>query len=292
MTISRNTRLAAGATVVVALAAAGAAVAAGTLKGGGHVATAGSQATLVSSGSGTAAAPQTWHRFGGRDGFRGGPLHGGDDLAAAASYLGITQDDLVTQLGSGKTLRQIANATNGKSAAGLIDALVAQEKTELAQAVSDGRLTQTQADEVEQSLKQRVTDRVDHTRPVHGPGGPGFGGHGRSRGDDLAAAATYLGLTQDALLADLEGGKTLAQVADATSGKSKAGLVAALVAHEKAELAQAVQNGRLTQAQADQAAQALEQRVTSIVDGTFPPHRDGPPTAPPSGGAPVQPQHI
>ena len=76
----------------------------------------------------------------------GGP-GGGDDLAAAATYLGLSQSDLQTALQSGKTLAQVANATSGKSAAGLIDALVAAEKTELAAAVTAGTLTQAQADQ-------------------------------------------------------------------------------------------------------------------------------------------------
>ena len=52
-------------------------------------------------------------------------------------------------------------------------------------------------------------------------------------------------------MTELQSGKTLGEVADATSGKSKAGLVAALVADEKSHLAQAVKDGRLTQSQAD-----------------------------------------
>jgi len=292
MTTSRNTRLAAAGIVVVALAAAGGAVAAVKLRGGGHDSAAASHATLVSSS--TASTARDWHRFGGRGGFPGGPMRGGDDLAAAASYLGISQSELVTQLQSGKTLAQIANATAGKSAGGLVDALVAQEQTELAQAVKDGHLTQAQADQIQQNLKQRVTDRVNGTGfagpgPGHGPWG--FGHHG-GPGDDLAAAATYLGLSQSDLLTQLGSGKTLGQIADATSGKSKAGLIQALVAQEQAELAQAVKDGRLTQAQADQISPTIESRVTDRVNGTFPARPFGPPPAAPQSGSSIQPQHI
>jgi hypothetical protein len=64
----------------------------------------------------------------GGPGFRHGP--GGVDLSAAASYLGLSVSDLVTQLQSGKTLAQIANA-NGKSPDGLIQALVAADTTRI-----------------------------------------------------------------------------------------------------------------------------------------------------------------
>ena len=98
------------------------------------------------------------------------PGHG-DGLAAAATYLGITQSALLTQLQSGKTLAQIADATSGKSTAGLVAALVAAEKTELAAAVKAGDLTQAQADQIATGLQARVTAMVNGQSPAHdGPG--------------------------------------------------------------------------------------------------------------------------
>src|SRR4051812_5088947 len=79
-------------------------------------------------------------------------LHGGlgpgAGLDAAASYLGVPASDLVTALRSGKTLADVASSTSGKSPSGLIAALVAAEKSHLAAAVKDGRLTQAQADTI------------------------------------------------------------------------------------------------------------------------------------------------
>jgi F0F1-type ATP synthase delta subunit len=204
-------------------------------------------------------------------------MHGpGDDLAAAATYLGTTTDNLLTQLRSGKTLAQVADATSGKSASGLVAALVAHEQTEIAAAVTAGMLTQAQADQITANLTERFTDLVNGTHPDHGfgPGRP----HGP--GDDLAAAATYLGTTTDNLVTQLQSGKTLAQVANATNGKSASGLVAALVAHEQTEIAAAVTAGKLTQAQADQITADLTQRFTDLVNGVRP---AGPPFAGPRG---------
>src|ERR1700722_5112471 len=53
------------------------------------------------------------------------------DLVPAASYLGLTVAQLQRDLGSGKSLAQVADATSGKSAAGLIAALVAERKQKL-----------------------------------------------------------------------------------------------------------------------------------------------------------------
>jgi uncharacterized protein YkwD len=228
-------------------------------------------------GGGTAIAAKSHSQTGGSAVHVGTLAHHGghgDDLDAAATYLGTTTSDLLTQLQAGKTLAQIA----GSKTTGLVAALVAHEKQEIADAVKAGRLTQAQADQIAPMLTQRVTDLVNGVRPAGGPGrGPGFG-HGPGHGDDLDAAATYLGTTTSDLLTQLQAGKTLAAIA----GTKASGLVAALVAHEKTELAAAVTAGRLTQAQADQVVPTLTQHFTDLVNGTFrehggPPHDFGPP---------------
>jgi hypothetical protein len=180
----------------------------------------------------------------------GGPAGMHDDLSVAATYLGLTESELQTKLRSGTTLAQVASATDGKSADGLIDALVAAAQKNIAADVSNGRLTQSQADQILSSLKQHITARVNSTGPPggqHGRGGP----HG-----GLDAAATYLGLSEPDLMTQLQSGKTLGEIADATPGKSKAGLIAALVADEKSH---------------------LEARVTDLVNGGLPARPDDPP---------------
>ncbi len=205
-----------------------------------------------------------------------GGMH--DDLSVAATYLDLTESELQTKLRSGKTMAQVANATDGKSADGLIDALVDAAKKHIAADVSRGRVTQSQADGILSGLKQHITARVNSMGPPgrpHGRGGP----HG-----GLDAAATYLGLSESALRTQLKSGKTLGDIADATSGTSKAGLIAALVADEKSHLAQAVKDGNLTQSQADDMAANIEARATDLVNGKLPGRTDGPP--PGDGGSP------
>jgi hypothetical protein len=185
--------------------------------------------------------------------------HGpGDDFAAAASYLGTTTDALLTQLQAGKTLAQVADATGGKSKAGLVAALVTHEKQELADAVKAGRLTQAQSDTIASTLTQRFTDFVNGVRPATGHGGPGH-----HHGDGIGVAATYLGITVDSLRTQLEAGKTLAQIANATSGKSAAGLIDALVADATTRFG--------ANAPAD-----LRQRIADMVNGALPPRGMGP----------------
>jgi hypothetical protein len=108
----------------------------------------------------------------------GGFGHGGPgSLDAAATYLGMTEDELHTALESGKTLAQIAK-DKGKTVDGLKSALTAATKTKLDAAVKAGTLTQAQAD----ALLKRLTDHLDDL--VNGTGlhpdgdGDGFGHHG------------------------------------------------------------------------------------------------------------------
>ncbi len=102
------------------------------------------------------------------------------DLDAAASYLGLTEAELRTQLVAGKTLAQVATA-EGKSVDGLIDALVSATKEHLDDAVAAGRLTQAQEDQLLGDLKQRITDRVNGKAPAF-DGRRGFAGPPRHFG--------------------------------------------------------------------------------------------------------------
>jgi polyhydroxyalkanoate synthesis regulator phasin len=109
--------------------------------------------------------------FGGRH--ERGFGHGGfiGKLDAAAAYLGLTEAQLRTQLESGKSLAQVAQA-QGKSASGLVDALVAAAKKRLDEAVAAGRLTKAQAEEMLAGLRTRITSIVNSTGPA---GRPHFG---------------------------------------------------------------------------------------------------------------------
>ncbi len=144
--------------------------------------------------------------FGGRQGFNFGHRLFGASLDAAASYLGLTSDQLRTELQSGKTLAQVATAHN-KTADGLVTALLADGKKHLDAAVSDGKLTAAQEQTILDKLKTTLTAVVNGKRSeLPGPGlvphafglggpGRGFGFHGfrfRAPGARAPASATTL----------------------------------------------------------------------------------------------------
>jgi hypothetical protein len=159
-------------------------------------------------------------------------------LLTASSYLGVPASQLRGELQSGKSLAEIANATSGKSSAGLLNVLLAAAKERLAA--------------VQASLPQRVAALVNGVRM------PGR----------RAVAARYLGLSPAQLAGELHAGKSLAQIANATSGKSAAGLIDALVTARKSALATRVAAGSLTQAQVNARLAHLITRVTAAVNRT------------------------
>jgi transposase-like protein len=98
--------------------------------------------------------------------------HGFVDFAAASEYLGLSESELRESLREGETLAEIATA-NGKSAAGLVDALVAAAKADLDEKVADGRLTEAQRASILEDLEPRLEDVVEGEFSFGFRGGPG-----------------------------------------------------------------------------------------------------------------------
>jgi hypothetical protein len=79
---------------------------------------------------------------------------------AAATYLGLTPDELRAQIDSGKTLARVA-ADQGKSVDGLKAAIIAGAKTELDRAVAAGKITAAQEQKMLDDLKSHIDDLVN-----------------------------------------------------------------------------------------------------------------------------------
>jgi len=178
-------------------------------------------------------------------------------------------------LGSGEEQQAIiddAAKRLGVEPQALEDALENALAARIDAAVAAGRLTEEQAAEMKQRLE-------DGQLPLFGGrGGPGHHGLGLGLhgGDLVDSAAAYLGVTEDELRSQLGDGKSLADVA-AAEGKPVAGLKAALRSAAKEKLDDAVENGRLTDAQRDEALERFDERLDDLVtrEGLGPRH-DGP----------------
>jgi lipoate-protein ligase A len=143
-------------------------------------------------------------------GHRGpGKGHGmghGPKLEAAAKVLGMTTEELKTELAT-KSLADVA-AAKGVDITKVTDALVAEFKAHLDEEVASGEHTQAEADAILAAFTTRVADMVNNVRPAGGPegrghegrgprghGGPGMGrgiGHGPDADSDAMAGAPAL----------------------------------------------------------------------------------------------------
>ena len=94
----------------------------------------------------------------------------------------------------------------------------------------------------------------------------GAAGKGKAPAVVMKAAASYVGLSPKELAANLQSGKSLAQIATA-QGKSVDGLKAAILAAFKARLDKAVAAGKATAAQAQERLTKLASHIDRIVNG-------------------------
>lgn len=146
--------------------------------------------------------------------------------------------------------------TTDTSTADAVSERVTRITDALAGLVTNGTITQDQANQVATTLADEF---------------PGRGGrHGGGR--NLDTAAETIGITEDELRTALEGGQSLAQVA-ADQGVERQALIDALVAAKNTDLDEEVAEGDLNQAEADEKKAEVLDRVTAQVDRAGLPER-------------------
>jgi hypothetical protein len=177
-------------------------------------------------------------------------------IQAAAGYLGLAPSQLGEQLRQGKSLAQIAAATPGKTEAGLVAAIVEAVKAKIPSPPAD----------LETRVKAIVnrsprTELARHARL-------GSRRHGALR----TAALSYLGITRHQLIEQLKSGKTLAQVADSTPGKSAAGLTGVLLGTFKGKLDARVAAHQLSKSAETARLALLRSRISRLLAWTHTGH--------------------
>jgi hypothetical protein len=152
-------------------------------------------------------------------------------LVAAGTIDASDVDAIVTALSTKPTTPPAADTTGARPEPGTM------LKARLQILVDDGTLTSSQLDAVVAALEA--------ARPMGGHGGPGHGGPGMGgarggmRQEMLTTAADAIGITADELKTAIEGGQTIAQIAEA-NGKSVQSVIDALVAQASADLTQRI----------------------------------------------------
>jgi hypothetical protein len=146
----------------------------------------------------------------------------------------------------------------GVSPSALSSAMQAAMIDRIEEAVAAGRISKAQAE----SLKQRIKEGKGPLAGARFGRAPALG-TGTAR-----AVESYLGLSGATIRADREAGKSLAQIAESTPGKSVQGLREAIEAAIRTRLSSAVSKGRITKGQQEEALRALSPRVEALIHRT------------------------
>ena len=140
-------------------------------------------------------------------------------------------------------------------------------------ALADGKITQDEADKIKEKINSGDFPFF---------GGPGFG-HGFAKGfragfcagANIEDIADFLGVDVSVVRDGLMNEQSLAQIAEA-NGKSRDELKSYLTSRVTDKLTQAVTDGDITQAQADEKLQNFTDNLDEMIDRTGPLFRGGP----------------
>ncbi len=189
----------------------------------------------------------------------GGAFRAGAHLSTIAQALNMSVGDLQAELLAGKSVAEVA-AAKGISLDAIVNAVVAEQKQVLDQAVAAGRLTQAQADTLLANLKATLPGQLQ-VKYVPGFGKFGRFGYGLPMMDTIAQA---LGLTVAELWTELSAGKSVADVAKA-KGVDLDKVINAVMEQQTRLVNAAVAAGRLTQAQADAWLNNLRENLPALL---------------------------
>ena len=184
----------------------------------------------------------------------------------SAKYLGLTMADLKSKL-PGTSLGAIADKTAGKSRAGLVADLQNSVNAAIDSALAANKITKDQSDKAKADAPGQIAKFVDHVYEQRTP-------KTTTRalkvtefvGDVFGAARDYLGIAQADLTKALREGKSLGDIANATAGKSKDGLIAQLTTAANAKIDKATTDGKITADQATALKGQVGAAVTMLVD--------------------------
>ena len=192
-----------------------------------------------------------------RGGVRGGIIR--EVLQVASEETGLPIRDILSQMQpDGATLADVIEANGGS-----VDVVVASSVTLITeranQAVIDGKITQEQADKLLVSIEQLVTDGINGDLPTPR----------QNMARMLMTAITdETGMDAPIVLQAVRDGSTLAEVIEANGG-SVDNVIASATATVTDRVNEAVNNGNMTQEQADNILGSIEQTLTDILEGEF-----------------------
>ncbi len=187
----------------------------------------------------------------------GGKGHGGIRVAGqtAAATIGVSPEELRSQIRSGKTIAQIAT-DHGVDPNIVVNAVVTALTQRIDQKAAAGTVDANRAEQAKQKLPDFANRFVNETKPHRGY---------RILKDAAKAAAKEIGIPEAELKDAIKNGKSIAQVAK-DHDKSVDDVVNAIVKAATSDVDQAVKDGKLDSNKADEIKKKLPDRVKKLVN--------------------------
>ena len=188
---------------------------------------------------------------------QGGRGHRGIKVASqtAATTIGISPEDLRSQIRSGKTVAQISDE-HGVDPNAVVNAIVVAQTQQIDQKAAAGTIDASRADQAKQKLPDVASRFVNGTKPRRGH---------RVLKDAVQAAAKEIGVSDAVLKRALEDGKSIAQVAK-EHDRSAGDVVDAMVKAARGDIDQAVKDGKLDANRAKELESNLPDRMKQLVN--------------------------
>lgn len=96
------------------------------------------------------------------------PFHGGQVVLDTAALLSVEPGTIFEQLKQGKTLLQIVQTSKGWSEAEYVQKLTIAVTSKIDKAVTDGKFTKEQAEQIKASLPNRIKATINRSWHNHG----------------------------------------------------------------------------------------------------------------------------
>ncbi len=184
-------------------------------------------------------------------------------LGLTAEFLGIEPAELVQALRDGETPAAVAEGLGVDSDA-LADYLVDEITEKIEEAEEAGRIDADRAAQLIANLPEHVSTWVQEG-PRHDSDGDDRP-HGHARAHLLRLIADVIGVEPEVIVAGVEDGLSIAEIAE-QNGSSGEAVVDAVAVRLREHLDRAVENGRLTADEADERFERMLDRISERVFG-------------------------
>jgi len=181
-------------------------------------------------------------------------------LRTAATTIGVSPEELGTQIRGGKTVAAVAGEHNVDPAT-VVNAVVGALTQRIDQAAAEGKIDADRAAKAKAKVPDLANRFVNDTKSTRN----GAGRRHRVLREAVNAAAKEIGVSEDDLKQALKDGKSIAQVAK-EHDKSADDVVDAIVKKATSAIDQAVKNGKIDAKKADEIKQKLPDRAKQFVN--------------------------